>query len=143
MQVHKIIKQPDLDLAFAIRRQVFVIEQAVAAEEEFDEFENESRHFLATSNGKAVGTARWRFTPKGIKLERFAVLEEARGRGVGKALVAAVLVDIEEQPESAEKMCYLHAQLTAMPLYAHFNFQPEGGQFDECNIIHQKMVLKL
>jgi predicted GNAT family N-acyltransferase len=74
-------------------------------------------------------------------MERFAVLEEARGQGVGQALVAAVLADIEAMPEAKGKMKYLHAQLHAMPLYAKFGFQQVGEQFEECAILHYKMQL--
>jgi predicted GNAT family N-acyltransferase len=139
--VEKITTKEQLDAAFYIREQVFVVEQEVAAEEEYDEFEDSSLHFLASLDGKPVGTARWRFTANGVKMERFAVLEEARGQGVGQALVAAVLADIEAMPEAKGKMKYLHAQLHAMPLYAKFGFQQVGEQFEECAILHYKMQL--
>lgn len=131
----------DLDAAFAIRRQVFVEEQNVAAREEYDEFETSSTHFLARIDGVPGGTARWRRTSNGVKLERFAVLKAYRGRGVAKALVQAVLNDVfSQQPEPIERI-YLHAQRTAMPLYAHFGFVPIGPLFEEAGIQHQKMVL--
>ncbi|EIM74571.1 N-acetyltransferase GCN5 [Nitritalea halalkaliphila LW7] len=75
----------DLKRAFEIREKVFVIEQEVAPEEEYDAFEDSSRHFLALLEGKAIGTARWRKTENGVKLERFAVLREARNAGAGSA----------------------------------------------------------
>lgn len=136
----------DLDVAFAIRRQVFVEEQHVSADEEYDEFEVSSVHFLARADATPCGTARWRRTANGIKLERFAVLKAYRGRGVGKALVQTVLNDVfSQQPQrgTAEPtgQIYLHAQLTAMPLYAHFGFAAVGPLFDEAGIRHQKMVL--
>ena len=131
----------DLDEAFAIRRQVFVDEQHVSAEEEYDEFETSSTHFLARINNLPCGTARWRRTSNGVKLERFAVLKAYRSKGVAKALLQAVLNDVfSQQPEPIERI-YLHAQLTAMPLYAGFGFVPVGPQFDEAGIRHQKMVL--
>lgn len=136
----------DLDLAFAIRRAVFVIEQNVDAREEY-EYEAESHHFLARTNdanGQPIpsGTARWRRTEKGIKMERFAVLSQFRGQGVGKALVRVVLDDVFSQ-QTAEPIeaIYLHAQVTAMPLYAGFGFVPVGPMFDEAGIQHYKMVL--
>jgi len=139
--VEKITTKEQLDAVFHIREQVFVVEQEVAAEEEYDEFEDSSLHFLASLDGLPVGTARWRFTANGVKMERFAVLEEARGKGVGQALVAAVLADIDGMPEATGKMKYLHAQLHAMPLYAKFGFQQVGEQFEECAILHYKMQL--
>lgn len=136
-----IITPADLDAAFLIRRRVFVDEQNVPAEEEYDEFETTSLHFLARVDGVPAGTARWRRTSNGVKLERFAVLSEFRGQGVGKALVQTVLDSVFSQlPEPVESI-YMHAQLTAMPLYAGFGFVPTGPQFDECGIMHYKMVL--
>ena len=78
LQVEKIVDQSDLTAAFEIRKKVFVIEQAVDPAREYDEFENSSAHFIARLDGIPVGTARWRFTGNGVKLERFAVLEAAR-----------------------------------------------------------------
>jgi predicted GNAT family N-acyltransferase len=139
--VHPIRAKADLEVAFAIRRAVFVEEQNVPAEDEYDEFETTSQHFLAYLDEKPVGTARWRRTSNGVKLERFAVLPEARRQGVGQALVQAVLDDVfSQQPEPIERI-YLHAQVTAMPLYAGFGFVAVGPQFDECGIQHYKMVL--
>ena len=131
----------DLELAFAIRRQVFVEEQQVSAREEYDEFEENSTHFLARADGTPCGTARWRRTSNGVKLERFAVLAPFRGLGVGKALVKAVLDDVfSQQPEPIERI-YLHAQVTAMPMYAGFGFVSVGPMFEEAGIQHYKMVL--
>lgn len=126
--------------AFDIRKKVFVEEQQVPSDEEYDEFETSSRHFLAyDAQGYPCGTARWRVTPKGVKLERFAVLENQRGKGVGAALVAKVLEDIDQQPDVSDKVKYLHAQLTAMPLYSKFDFKPVGDEFLECGIRHYLM----
>lgn len=139
--VEKITDKEALEEAFKIRRLVFVIEQGVDASEEYDEFEEASTHFLAKLDGKSVGTARWRFTKNGVKMERFAVLKEARGNGVGQALVAAVLSDVESNPKSKEKTKYLNAQLSAIPLYSKFGFVKVGEMFEECNIKHYKMEL--
>jgi predicted GNAT family N-acyltransferase len=141
LRVEKITDENSLKKAFQIRETVFVIEQKVDPNDEYDEFENSSSHFLALLDGKPVGAARWRFTKNGIKLERFAVLQEARGKGVGQALVGATLEDISSHPESKGKTKYLHAQLNAIPLYSKFGFQKVGEMFEECNIKHFKMEL--
>ena len=139
--VSTIQAKADLDTAFQIRRDVFVEEQNVSADDEYDEFETTSHHFLALLAGQPVGTARWRRTSHGMKLERFAVRLSARRRGVGKALVQAVLADVfSQQPEPIERI-YLHAQTSAMPLYAGFGFIAVGPPFDECGIEHYRMVL--
>ncbi len=141
LQVNKTTKEEELKSAFKIREEVFVIEQEVDPAVEYDEFEETSTHFLAKLDGNPVGTARWRFTQNGVKLERFAVLKEARGKGVGQALVAEVLNDISTDPNTIGKLKYLHAQLTAVPLYSKFGFEKEGDIFEECKILHYKMKL--
>jgi len=128
-------------IARYIREEVFVKEQNVPLEDEYDEHDETATHFLAFYEDKAVGTCRWRYTDKGIKLERFAVLDLARGKKVGSALVAATLADIAQSEENKNKLKYLHAQITAVPLYEKFGFQKEGEQFDECGIWHYKMTL--
>jgi predicted GNAT family N-acyltransferase len=139
--VNKITAKEDLKSAFKIRKEVFVIEQEVDPADEYDEFEETATHFLAMLDGMPVGTARWRFTQYGVKLERFAVLKEARGKGVGQALVRGVLGDISSDANAFSKLKYLHAQLTAVPLYSKFGFEKEGDIFEECNILHYKMKL--
>jgi predicted GNAT family N-acyltransferase len=143
ISVHKVLNKEQLDKVFQIREEVFVIEQEVDPAEEYDEFENTSTHFLAMLNGYFAGTARWRFTDKGVKLERFAVIKSMRGKGVGQALVKAVLDDIADHPKSKGKKCYMHAQLDAVPLYAKFGFEQVGEMFEECDILHYKMELYL
>lgn len=136
-----VVGTPDLlNEVFAIRERVFVVEQEVAREDEYDEFEDSSVHFLARADGKPAGTARWRFTDKGVKLERFAVDKPYRGKGVGAALVETVLKNVKEHPETSGKTLYLHSQLKAMPLYSRFGFKKKGEMFEECGIQHFTMV---
>jgi predicted GNAT family N-acyltransferase len=139
--VEKISDKCSLEEAFKIRHIVFVLEQEVDASNELDEFEETSTHFLAKLDGKPAGTARWRLTDCGVKMERFAVLKEARGKGIGQALVAAVLSDVDSDPKSKEKTKYLYAQLAAMSIYSKFGFVKVGEMFEECNISHYKMEM--
>lgn len=141
IEVRHITDPSAQETAFRIRREVFVHEQRVPAEAEYDTYEESSRHFLSYADGEPCGAARWRFTDKGIKLERFAVLKQYRNRSVGSALVEAVLSDIRQHPQSNGRPIYLHAQVTAMPLYARFGFRPVGGLFFECDIGHYMMEL--
>jgi predicted GNAT family N-acyltransferase len=134
ISVHKISSMEDLEKAFSIRKKVFVEEQQVDEEEEYDEFEQASHHYLATDESGALGTARWRITDKGCKLERFAVLAEGRNKGVGSAILKQVLQDVPR-----DKKIYLHAQLSAMDFYARHGFVAFGEEFTEANIRHRKM----
>ncbi len=120
---------------FAIRHEVFVIEQQVSREEEFDEYEKSSIHYLGSLDGIPAGTARWRVTENGIKLERFAVLKEFRMLGVAQAILKKVLEHIV--PTGA--YLYLNAQVTAIGFYEKNGFKKEGPMFAEANIDHFKM----
>ncbi|MEP1035232.1 GNAT family N-acetyltransferase [Ekhidna sp.] len=129
--------------AFQIREEVFVVEQEVTSDEEFDEFEDESHHYVALNeNDVPIGSARWRYTEKGIKLERFTAKKTMRGKGLGTAIVQAVLDDIAEKASPGTYL-YMHAQLSAVPLYLKFGFQAKGDQFDECGIMHYLMWREL
>lgn len=137
IKVSKIAASSDLEIAFAIRYEVFVKEQNCPPELEHD-LEDMSVHFLATANDEPAGAARWRKTDKGYKLERFAVLDKFRGMGVGQALVKAVLDDL---PADAAYI-YMHAQTPAVGLYEKFGFKKIGSEFEEAGIRHYKMEKK-
>jgi predicted GNAT family N-acyltransferase len=139
--ISHITDTPTLQTAFQIRRTVFVEEQNVPEGEEYDEYENIARHFLAFFASVPCGTARWRFVEKGIKLERFAVLKEFRGKGVGHQLVEFVLNDVKSHHQWADQKVYLNSQLAAMDLYEKSGFKRVGEMFLECGIKHYQMVL--
>ncbi len=128
--------ESDMLAALEIRKIVFIDEQNVPKDIEVDEFEDNCSHILARLDGIPVGTARWRRTDDGVKLERFAVLKNYRGKGIGEALVESVLSYV--RPESA---VYLHAQVDVIGFYEKLGFSSEGKKFLEADIVHQKMVL--
>ena len=134
----KIIRsENDLKIAFSIRKKVFVEEQKVPEDIEWDEFEYIANHILAYIQDKPVGTARWRQTQKGMKLERFAVLPEFRSCGVGKKLVHFILKELMNS-----ETIYLHAQEHVVKFYEQFGFVKKGSKFFEANIPHWIMELK-
>jgi predicted GNAT family N-acyltransferase len=136
MEVKSVTTPAELEQAFAIRKIVFVQEQGVPETEEWDEFETSSKHYLLLSGEVPAGTARWRFTEPGkAKLERFAVLKEFRGLGGGALLVKAVLKDLP-----AGITAYLHAQVQVIGFYEGLGFMATGSEFDECGIMHRKML---
>ncbi len=145
LKVVLIQNQDELDLALAIRHQVFVVEQKVDPTEEYDSFDpleahtSLCAHFLARIAEKAVGTARLRKTENGVKLERFAVLLEARQSGAGRALIQACL----EHLPAGTRLVYLHAQEHALGFYSKAGFQPVGERFFEAGIPHFKMQLEI
>jgi predicted GNAT family N-acyltransferase len=128
-----------MEAAFEIRRKVFVIEQNVPANEEYDEYEEACVHFLASLGAQAAGTCRIRKTDNGFKLERFAVLKELRGKGIGAALVGACLRHKWLQVPNVN--VYMHAQEHALGFYSKLGFVAYGDRFWECGIPHFAMKL--
>lgn len=123
--------------ALDIRIKVFVEEQKVDYDLEIEN-EAESIHFLLYHKKEAIATARYRFTQKGVKLERFAILKEFRGRGYGNKLIRHVL----NQARQHKKPIYLFSQDYAVGYYANWGFKIKGEPFDEANIQHYLMEYK-
>ena len=127
-----------LPLARPVREKVFIDEQRVPRELEWDEWDERSDHAIACdADGYAIGTAR--LAPDG-RLGRMAVLRECRGQGVGAALLEALLGRARELPLPRVT---LHAQTHAAGFYRRFGFSECGGEFLEAGIPHFEMTLEL
>jgi len=137
INVKIITSENNLKIAFAIRKKVFVEEQKVPEDIEWDEFEYIANHVLAYIQDTPAGTARWRQTQKGMKLERFAVLPKFRSCGVGKNLVHFILNELMNS-----ETIYLHAQEHVVSFYKRFGFVKKGDKFFEADIPHWLMELK-
>jgi predicted GNAT family N-acyltransferase len=126
------------DLAFRVRRRVFVGEQGIAERLEFDAEDATATHLLALLDEEAVGTLRVRLIEGGgtAKVERVAVLASARGAGIGLRLVQAAL-DLALR-RGAER-AVLHAQTPAEGFYAKLGFAAFGAEFVEDGIMHVAM----
>ena len=122
----------------AVREPVFVVEQNVPLELEWDELDPKCRHVIARDDQHhPIGTGR--LTPE-HKIGRMAVLREWRGRGVGQALLLAL---IEQARELGLPEVSLHAQVDAIGFYEKFGFEGYGERFEEAGIQHQSMRLEL
>ena len=119
-----------------IRNKVFIEEQNINKELEYDDKKVSAIYILAKINLIAIGTARYRFTEVGMKLERFAVLKEYRGLGVGKSLVSFLVKTLK-----SEKNLYLNSQKKVAGFYKKLGFKIRGDVFYEAKIPHYKMVL--
>ncbi len=122
--------------AYKIRHTVFVDEQHVDKNLEYDGLDSEAVHYVVYFDEKPVSTARWRETKEGIKLERFAVLTEYRNKYIG----AFLLVQILEELKKSKKRIYLHSQETAVNFYKRNGFEIVGDSFIEANIVHFNMI---
>jgi predicted GNAT family N-acyltransferase len=122
----------------AVREPVFVVEQNVPLEMEWDELDPMCRHVIARDDQhQPIGTGR--LTPE-HKIGRMAVLKEWRGRGVGEALLLAL---IEQARDLGLPQVSLHAQVDAIGFYEKFGFESYGERFEEAGIQHQSMRLAL
>jgi len=120
--------------ATRIRELVFVREQSVPPEIELDHWDASSDHALAFApEGAAIGTGR--LLPDG-HIGRMAVLRAWRGRGVGAALMTALL---ERARRRGMSRVALNAQTHAAPFYARFGFTAFGSEFMEAGIPHVAM----
>lgn len=123
-----------------IRHEVFCAEQGVAEALEWDGLDTTCRHFLIFADGVAAGTARLRpYKPGLAKIERVAVLKRFRGLGLGRRL----MVQLIAQARNGHQEAILNAQTAVRDFYAALGFAAEGPEFEEANIPHVHMRLKL
>ncbi len=117
-----------------VRRSVFIVEQSVSEDQEWDVADETCVHVLAESDGgETLGTGR---LESNGKIGRMAVFFEHRNRGIGDAILVTLIGLAEER--SLDQV-HLHAQTQAQPFYARHGFRPEGDVFDEAGIPHRLM----
>jgi predicted GNAT family N-acyltransferase len=127
-----------MDDAHAIRHEVFIVEQNVPPDIEWDEYEDSALHMICKLDGKSVGTGRISFFGDSAKIERVAVPKPLRKNGIG-TIITRFLIDICKKKKS--KTIYAHVQLHARGFYEKMGFSGVGETFDEAGIDHIKMVL--
>ena len=143
MHIKRITTEEDLQKAFDIRKVVFVEEQQVAEEDEFDEFDvlDESYpHILINYQQQSIATARFRVVDGLGKLERICVLPTHRGLGVGKVMVKE-LEDIAV--EKGITKLKLHGQTHAEEFYEQLGYKTTSDIFMEDGIPHIVMEKEL
>lgn len=120
-----------------IRTEVFIREQEVPEELEWDGMDSKCRHALVYVGGDPVATGR--ITPDG-QIGRMAVLADYRGSGAGMALLRHL---IDAARDQGHDRVFLHAQTSALSFYERAGFQAYGPEFDDAGIPHQAMALEL
>jgi len=121
-----------------VRGVVFIEEQKVPRDLEWDGLDDQAHHFLAMNEaGQAIGCAR--LLPSG-QIGRMAVLKAFRGTGIGERLLDAA---VEQAKKLRMDKVHLHAQIQAEPFYRKCGFQPVGQVFMEAGIPHRQMELDL
>jgi predicted GNAT family N-acyltransferase len=138
-----VVRDADFTADFAsirfVRTTVFIDEQRVPLELEFDDRDGVCHHVLALDHDAPIGTARLDLDYGG-KVGRLAVLASQRRGGVGRALMER-LHAIARANGAAKLWC--HAQLTAVPFYERLGYSSVGPTFEEAGIDHVRMELEL
>jgi YbgC/YbaW family acyl-CoA thioester hydrolase len=131
--------------AAEVRRDVFVLEQGIPQEEEWDSADATACHAVALNAvGQAVATARL-LAPtdpqSGVgRIGRMAVTKVLRGTGLGRGVFSAL---VNEAKARGYRALSLHAQCSAQKFYEQLGCRPQGEVFDEVGIAHIEMVLEI
>jgi predicted GNAT family N-acyltransferase len=123
-----------------IRHEVFIKEQEVPEELEWDEFDQDALHAIVKKDQEVIGTARLIINNANARIGRMAIEKEYREQGIGQKLLSIL---IQTAKEKGAQECILHAQTHAIAFYAKSDFEPNGPIFDEAGIPHVEMRLIL
>ncbi|MGB1800853.1 MAG: GNAT family N-acetyltransferase [Gammaproteobacteria bacterium] len=134
LKVEKVSWQDEKSNLRQIRTTVFVEEQKVPEELEWDEYDETCIHVLASINNEFVATGRLLETGQ---IGRMAVLKSYREQGVGSKILEKLLVIAES---IGFKTVFLNSQVDAISFYNRFGFKEEGGVFDDAGIPHKRMT---
>lgn len=126
---------------YALRHTVFVEEQKVPVELERDDLDARAIHLLATFDGRPMGAARIVLKGDTGKIGRVCVLPEARGTGLGAALIRECLAILQNMPGIIRAA--LGAQVDALGFYEKLGFTAYGDIFDDAGIDHRMMEQRI
>ena len=124
------------NLGFRLRHTVFVEEQGVPSEQEFDQDDLNAIHIVAISEGEVIGTLRVIRRDEHFKIGRVVVAIAARGKGVASRMLENALEYYEVE---ARGRFYLTAQTDKVRLYGKFGFKAFGAEFFDGGIPHIAM----
>jgi len=140
--IYKLIEnEEELQGAFEVRRQVFVVEQQIVEELVFEKAEDSDEINVVVKNEDTViGTARVVFPADNTaKIERMAVLKSFRNRGIGKGIISFLNEELKRRKVTH---VVLHAQYQVIDFYRASGFHKSGLPFEEAGIRHVKMEIR-
>ena len=141
MNVKMVTNTEERELAYAIRKKVFVEEQNVPLEEEIDQYEDEAVHFLLFNDEDTpIANGRFRILDGIGKVQRICVLSEFRGNGAGQTIMNAIEDYAKKQDLSKLK---LDAQTQAIPFYERLGYRVASEEFMDAGIPHRTMIKDL
>lgn len=133
----KIEEVTDLTHPHALRREVFMVEQGLSHEEEFDDLDVGAIHMLATVDGIPAGTTRLLIEGDVGKIGRVCVAKSFRGTGLGAQLIDASIQRLSDIPTLT--CVKLGAQTYAIGFYERHGFSAYGDEYDDAGIPHRWM----
>jgi len=136
LDIHIIKTKKEQDHAFTIRQRVFVDEQHVSEDLEFDGLDDDAVHFIMYSHKKPIGCARLRIYEDTVKLERVAVLKEYRGNGCGTQIMEYLFTYCRQK--NLHHLT-LHSQTYVSGFYEKLGFIKKGNTFFEAGLEHIAM----
>ena len=120
-----------------IRTYVFIQDQKIAENEEWDVEDEKSLHFVMYDQNQAIATAR---LLENNSIGRVAVLKNYRGQGIGQQLMQHIIAVAREEERAFRK---LSAQVHAIGFYENLGFQVQGESYLDCGIPHVDMLLRM
>ncbi|WP_034595108.1 GNAT family N-acetyltransferase [Acinetobacter sp. NIPH 298] len=120
-----------------IRELVFIQEQNIPEQDEWDDQDPVSQHFVVYEQDRAIATAR--LLPD-HHLGRVAVLPEYRGQGIGRLIMLDMIAYAKSQNRP---LLHLSAQTHATSFYEKLGFTVQGDEYDECGIPHIEMMMPI
>ena len=127
---------PLCNLGFALRREVFIVEQGVPEEIEHDADDMTATHIIGIMDGAVVAVARILFKPEYAKIGRVAIAASHRGQKIGARLIEFA---IQLAAERGQPHCYLESQSDKTGFYARLGFVAFGDEFMDAGIPHLRM----
>ena len=129
--------EQEKELAFDVRKKVFVEEQGIPVTLEIDEHDTTATHFIMLDDDKTIAAARLReIEPKVGKVERVCVLPDYRGQHLGVSIMDTIEQFAADQQFVQLK---LHAQSYAVPFYEKIGYEVTSPEFMDADIPHRAM----
>jgi predicted GNAT family N-acyltransferase len=126
------------NILIPLRKSIFIEEQLVPEELEWDDWDNKAKHIIIIFNNVPIGCARLIFIDKIMRLERMAIIKSKRNQGFGSKLVYEI---IRIAKNEKIKEIRISAQIQAISFYQKIGFIAEGEIFNDAGIKHIKMIL--
>jgi predicted GNAT family N-acyltransferase len=139
LTIRFIDNKKELEQSFEIRKQVFVEEQQVPPDVEYDGLDAEAEHVIVYYNEEPIGCARIR-NNQCAQLERIAIIKQYRGNGFGKQLMNYLIEYCREK--NYREIC-IHSQIHVSGFYEKLGFTIRGKPFIEAGIEHVEMIMKI